>query len=180
MQFRWDMQESDFVLASDLATERLNASTAWTAAFSALRIILWIFCATTILAAIDSFRFGPGYAGLVVLVFSAVMALVTYVALLVLWARARRRAALRAYGPFPAPCELEIRETGIRLSGRHNSADVDWSGVASVGELQQHVSITLRWGAIVLVPNRAFDTAERKRELVDVVRQRSQSVVSSA
>jgi hypothetical protein len=180
MQVRWNMQESEFVLASDMATDRLAANTKVPFGFSVLRVAMWILVAIAIVAAIDMVKFGRPGPGLFVLVFSGVTALLAYFTIQALLTRAAKRAVLRARGPFPIPCALEVHETGLRISQPLSNSEIDWRGVRSVEELPQHISITLGGGGIVLVPNDAFETNERRRELVEVVRQRATSVVPAA
>jgi hypothetical protein len=80
MRVRWNMQEADFVLAKDMATERLSANTKTTVVFSMLKVVICVACAAAVLALIEAFRFGPGAGSTLVLAVSAVTAIAAFAA----------------------------------------------------------------------------------------------------
>jgi hypothetical protein len=180
MRVRWNIQEADFVLTKDMVTEQLGATIRVPVASRALSVVTWVSCAAALLAVTEVFRFGPGYGSTVVLVVSGLTAIAAYVLSQSFLLKAAKRAQLQASGPFPIPYELEVCETGLRTLGQDAEAQIGWRAIRAIEELPQYVSIALRWGGILLVPNDAFDTTERRKEFVDAVREGVAGVARAA
>jgi hypothetical protein len=169
MRVRWNIYEADLLLAKDMASEELSATIKVPLASLPLRVLIWTSCAAALLALTEAYRFGPGYGSTTVLVAAGVTAIAAYVALQRFLLKAAKRAQLQASGPFPIPYELEVCEAGLRASGQDAETHIGWRAIGPVAQLPQYVSIALRWGGILLVPNDAFDTNERRKEFVDTV-----------
>ena len=169
MELKYNLEESDMKAAETLASSKCRTLARSWANF-VLNVGVWACIAVALTTLLHSRSRHSEHQTLGLIV---VLLIVGAVASILSNRLAARRVRLLQTAALELPIEqrLMVLDEGLRFENRWSTSLLRWAIFQGIEELAQHVALVVRPYSVIVVPNRAFASAEERAAFVATVRE---------